>query len=169
MRRRNCHRVSAKSLFWRTKIQEGGKNIEEVLNWYKEVNAQTLKYVTYSIHDSDISDFYRLLILRIILFIVHVQQNASFRWIIGYKNLLRAAEFSGRAGILGLEYLSSDEFSNSKFEQFLQADVLRREYLNQTFNFLPFLWVNKKNLTRPTMQYSHDQLRLRETFKKSKN
>ena len=55
------------SLFSRTKIQEGGKNIEEVLNWYKEVNAQTLKYVTYSIHDSDISDFYRLIILRILI------------------------------------------------------------------------------------------------------
>ena len=79
------------------------------------------------------------------LFNVHVQWNAAFRWIIGYKNLLRACEFSGRAGILGLEYISSDEFSNAKFEQFLQADVLRREYLNQTFNFLPFLWVNKKN------------------------
>ena len=68
----------------RTKIQEGGKNIEEVLNWYKvntllclvnnvntllwlvnqEVNAQTLKYVTYSIHDSDISDFYRFYVLK---------------------------------------------------------------------------------------------------------
>ena len=80
------------------------------------------------------------------LFNVHVQWNAAFRWIIGYKNLLRACEFSGRAGILGLEYISSDEFSNAKFEQFLQADVLRREYLNQTFNFLPFLWVNKKKL-----------------------
>ena len=30
-----------------------------MLNWYKEVNTQTLKYVTYTIHDSDISDFYR--------------------------------------------------------------------------------------------------------------
>ena len=29
------------------------------MNWYKEVNTQTLKYVTYTIHDSDISDFYR--------------------------------------------------------------------------------------------------------------
>lgn len=43
----------------RTKIQEGNKAIEEVLDWYEEVNSQTLAYVTYSIHDSDISDFYR--------------------------------------------------------------------------------------------------------------
>ena len=43
----------------RTKIQEGDKAISEVLDWYEEVNSQTLAYVTYSIHDSDISDFYR--------------------------------------------------------------------------------------------------------------
>ena len=43
----------------RTKIQEGNKAIGEVLDWYEEVNSQTLAYVTYSIHDSDISDFYR--------------------------------------------------------------------------------------------------------------
>ena len=52
-------------------------------------------------------------------------------------------EFSGRAGILGLEYLSSDQFTDVKFEKFLQADVLRREYLNQTFNFLPYLLVSR--------------------------
>ena len=47
--------------YWtfRTKIQDGDKNIDDVLNWYEEVNTQTLKYVTYSIHDSDISDFYK--------------------------------------------------------------------------------------------------------------
>ena len=47
------------SQLYRTKIQEGDKAIEEVLDWYEEVNSQTLAYVTYSIHDSDISDFYR--------------------------------------------------------------------------------------------------------------
>ena len=47
------------SQLYRTKIQEGDKAIGEVLDWYEEVNSQTLAYVTYSIHDSDISDFYR--------------------------------------------------------------------------------------------------------------
>ena len=46
-------------LFPRNKIQEGNKKIGEVLEWYEEVNSQTLNYVTFSIHDSDISDFYR--------------------------------------------------------------------------------------------------------------
>ena len=112
------------SLF-RTKIQEGEKSLDEVLDWYNEVNTQTLNYVTYSIHDSDISDFYR--------------------WIIGYKNLMRAVEFAGKAGIQGLEYLATD-LTPEKYETFTQNDVLRREYLNQTFNFIPSLATQYKDL-----------------------
>ena len=58
------HCSSFLSSLWcdRTKIQEGDKAIAEVLDWYEEVNSQTLAYVTYSIHDSDISDFYRRVI-----------------------------------------------------------------------------------------------------------
>ena len=106
------------SLF-RSKIREKDKTIEEVFAWYNEINDKTLTYVTYSIHDSDLSNFYRL--------------------IIGYKNLLRAVEFAGKAGILGLEYFASRELSPRKFENFLKFDVLRREYLNQTLNFIPRL------------------------------
>ena len=63
------------------------------------------------------------------------------RWIIGYKNLLRAVEFSGVAGILGLEYLSNGNLADIKYQSFLKSEALRREYLNQSFNFLPFLEV----------------------------
>ena len=65
------------------------------------------------------------------------------RWIIGYKNLLRAVEFSGVAGILGLEYLSAGNLTDIKYQNFLKAESLRREYLNQSFNFLPFLEVRR--------------------------
>ena len=51
-------------VFSRNKIQEGDKRIGEVLEWYEEVNSQTLNYVTFSIHDSDISDFYRWVDIR---------------------------------------------------------------------------------------------------------
>ena len=54
---------------------------------------------------------------------------------------MRAVEFSGRAGILGMEYLSASTLSEKKYESFLQSDILRREYLNQSFNFLPALKV----------------------------
>ena len=107
-----------KHALFRSKIKDRDKSIEEVFNWYNEVNGNTLNYVTYSIHDSDISNFYR--------------------FIIGYKNLLRSVEFAGKAGILGMEYTTSG-LDPEKFENFLEFDILRREYLNQTTNFLPYI------------------------------
>ena len=68
--------LQIKHALFRTKIKDGEKSMDEVFNWYNELNSNTLNYVTYSIHDSDISNFYR--------------------FIIGYKNLLRTVEFSGR-------------------------------------------------------------------------
>jgi hypothetical protein len=103
---------------FRTKIRDREKSIEEVLAWYNEVNTITLNYVTYSIHDSDISNFYR--------------------YIIGYKNLLRCVEYAGKAGILGMEYATIG-LTKKKYENFLEFDALRREYLDQTTNFLPLI------------------------------
>ena len=42
----------------------------------------------------------------------------------GYKNLLRAVEYAGKAGIIGIEYLSTG-LTEEKYENFLNNDVLR--------------------------------------------
>ncbi|XP_023333523.1 uncharacterized protein LOC111705255 isoform X2 [Eurytemora carolleeae] len=104
------------SLF-RTKIPDGEKSMNSVLDWYNKVNTQTLSVVTYSIQDSDISDFYR--------------------YIIGYKNLLRSVEYAGKSMVHGMAYISTGISTQNKFQGFLEYDMLRREYLNQTFNVIP--------------------------------
>ena len=71
---------------------------------------------------------------------------------------MRAVEFSGRAGILGLEYISSSGLGEQKFERFIKAEALRREYLNQTFNFLPYL---KNNYTAIEDDVSFDIIQAR--------
>ena len=133
--------LQIKHALFRTKIKDGEKSMDEVFNWYNELNSNTLNYVTYSIHDSDISNFYR--------------------FIIGYKNLLRTVEFSGRAGILGMEYMATG-LDQDKFEQFLEFDVLRREYLNQTFNFLPYIQVFYEEYTAKERTFDMDQDRIKE-------
>ena len=45
---------------------------------------------------------------------------------------------SGKAGIYGMEYLTTD-LSPQKYERFLEYEILRREYINQTLNFIPTL------------------------------
>ena len=97
-----------------------------MLAWYNDLNSRTLSWVTYSVKDSDISDFYR--------------------WIIGYKNLLRAVEFAGKAGIIGMEYLATPGLAPKQYENFLKFNSLRKEYLNQTFNFVPQLQVKYEDL-----------------------
>lgn len=103
---------------FRTKIREGAKGIFEVLKWYNDINAFILDYISVSIKDSDVSDFYR--------------------YIIGFKNLLRSVEFSGKSGIYGLRYLTQDGYLEREYmHEFIRFEMLRREYLNQTFNFMP--------------------------------
>ena len=58
----------------------------EALKWYNDINSYLLNYVSTTFRDSfleeDLSDFYR--------------------YIIGYKNLVRSVEYSGKAGALGI-------------------------------------------------------------------
>ena len=65
-------------------IREGDKGIFQVLEWYNKINSFMLDYMSVSIKDSDLSNFYRL--------------------IIAFKNLQRSVEFSGKSGIFGLRY-----------------------------------------------------------------
>ena len=57
----------ALSLF-RTKITRrdtavrDGRRMEEVLSWYNDINTRTLSWVTYTVKESDVSDFYRYII-----------------------------------------------------------------------------------------------------------
>ena len=89
------------------------------MQWYDRITSFVLDYISVSIKDSDVSNFYR--------------------YIISLKNLLRATEYTGKAGIYGIRYLSSRLLGRVRFQEFVKSETLRREYLNQTFNFMPEL------------------------------
>jgi hypothetical protein len=91
----------------------------QVMDWYNTINSFMLDYISVSIKDSDLSNFYRL--------------------IIAFKNLQRGVEFSGKSGIFGIRYLSSGKLTRKMHHQFVRFEMLRKEYLNQTFNFMPEL------------------------------
>lgn len=105
-----------KHSIFRTKIREGEKGIMQVLDWYNKINSFMLDYISVSIKDSDLSNFYRL--------------------IIAFKNLQRSVEFSGKSGIFGIRYLSSGRLTRKMHHNFVRYEMLRKEYLNQTFNFM---------------------------------
>jgi hypothetical protein len=54
-------------------IREGDKSIFDVIKWYNDITSFFLDYISLSIKDSDVSNFYK--------------------HIIAFKNLLRSVEF----------------------------------------------------------------------------
>ena len=65
-------------------IRDGEKTttLLEVLDWYNKINSYLLNYFSTSIRESDLSSFYR--------------------YIIGFKNLMRSVEYCGKAGVWGI-------------------------------------------------------------------
>ena len=108
-------------------IREGEKGIFEVLKWYNDINSFILDYISVSIKDSDVSDFYR--------------------YVIGFKNLLRSVEFGGKSSIYGYRYLAQGFLERHYMHDFIRYEMLRKEYLNQTFNFVPGLQQEYDQLT----------------------
>lgn len=90
-----------------------------MLKWYNDITSFILDYISVSIKDSDVSDFYR--------------------YVIGFKNMLRSVEFSGKSSIFGLRYLAMGSVEREYMHDFIRFEMLRREYLNQTFNFMPLV------------------------------
>ena len=68
------------------KFKIKGKLFFSICNRYDNINQLILNYISIAIKDSDVSDFYR--------------------YIIAMKNLLRATEYTGKAGIFGIRYNS---------------------------------------------------------------
>ena len=55
-----------------------------------------------------------------------------------------------------MEYVATG-LNPEKFEQFLEFDVLRREYLEQTFNFLPHIKKDYEEYTKTERTFDLDQ------------
>ena len=51
--------------------------------------------------------------------------------------MLRSSEACGKAGVYGLRYLSRGKLEKKLFHNFIRNEMLRKEYLNQTFQVLP--------------------------------
>ena len=55
---------------------------------------------------------------------------------------MRSIEACGKAGVFGLRYLSRGKLEKKYFYRFVRNEMLRREYLNQTFLVLPEIQVD---------------------------
>ena len=60
---------------------------------------------------------------------------------------IRAVEFTGKSGIYGIRYLSQGFIERQHHQDFVRFEMLRIEYLNQTFNFMPEIRIVYDNAT----------------------
>ena len=50
---------------------------------------------------------------------------------------MRSTEECGKAGVYGLRYMARGTLQKKYFHRFVRNEMLRKEYLNQTFQVLP--------------------------------
>ena len=65
--------------------------------------------------------------------------SAVWRYLIGYKNLLRAIENLGIAVVYGIRYYGQGNITEDNYVQFIKHDTISSEYLNQSRNFVTYV------------------------------
>ncbi|KAG5683567.1 hypothetical protein PVAND_012840 [Polypedilum vanderplanki] len=102
-------------------------NVFEAMLWYKEVNNVLLDYLTSKIKESD--------------------KSGIWRYLIGFKNLIRAIENIGVSAVYGINYFGRGTLSKENYVNYIKYDVLGKDLLNSSFIYVPYLKDEYKNLT----------------------
>ena len=76
--------------------------------------------------------------------------SAVWRYLIGYKNLLRAIENLGIAVVYGIRYYGQGNLTADNYVQFIKHDTLSSAYLNQSINFVPYVRKNFEKIKKET-------------------
>lgn len=71
-----------------------------------------------------------------------------WRYLIGYKNLLRAIENLGIAVVYGIRYYGQGNLTQDNYIQFIKHDTLSSAYLNQSINFVAYVRKNFEKIKK---------------------
>ena len=63
----------------------------------------------------------------------------DFRYLISFKNLLRAIENIGIVSVYGIKYLTTGKVTQENFIKYVEHDTLIWEYLNSSIHLAPYL------------------------------
>ncbi|XP_032517794.1 uncharacterized protein LOC116770432 [Danaus plexippus] len=102
----------------RAKINSG-TSMTEVVEWYTNANAALLTHLTKEIKDTD--------------------SSTIWRYLVGFKNLLRSVECKGIASVLGINYFARGFLQPRAHEKYISHMVLGRDLLDNTLNLVPSL------------------------------
>jgi hypothetical protein len=71
----------------------------------------------------------------------------EFRYLVGFKNLIRSIENIGVSAVYGINFYGRGYLSTEKYINYIKHDVLGKDLLNSTLNYVPSLKHEYKNLT----------------------
>ena len=74
----------------------------------------------------------------------------EFRYLISFKNLLRAIENIGIVSVYGIKYLTTGKVTQENFIKYVEHDTLIWEYLNSSIHLAPYLQEKLQNVYSTT-------------------
>jgi len=105
---------------FRVKVREGRiGEITEILAWYEYINDVILDHLDDEIKSTD--------------------RSGVWRYLISFKNLLRAIENIGIVSVYGIRYLTTGNVTQQNYIKYVEHDTLIWEYLNSSIHLAPYL------------------------------
>ncbi|QQP41908.1 Uncharacterized protein FKW44_016410, partial [Caligus rogercresseyi] len=109
------------------KVREGRfGEITSILAWYEFINDIILDHL-----DDEIKS---------------TNKSGVWRYLISFKNLLRAIENIGIVSVYGIKYLTTGNVTQENFIKYVEHDTLIWEYLNSSVHLAPYLEEKFQNI-----------------------
>lgn len=70
-----------------------------------------------------------------------------YRYLIGFKNLIRSIENIGVSAVYGINYFGRGYLGTESYINFIKYDTLGKDLLNSSLNYVPYLKAEYMNLT----------------------
>lgn len=106
-----------------------------MMHWYRVVNGAMLDHLSNQIKETN--------------------ESGVWRYLIALKNLLRSIESFGISSVFGINYFGRGKLSTESFISFIRHDVLARDLLNASLNYVPSLKMLYRNETNSILSYGH--------------
>ncbi|KAH8347689.1 hypothetical protein KR084_000255 [Drosophila pseudotakahashii] len=111
----------------RVRLEPEESSITEVMNWYTSINRGLLHHLNEQIKETD--------------------NSGVWRYLVGFKNLLKSIECQNIATSFGIRYYGRGSLTAENFVSYVRYEFMAREMINSTLNYAPMLKNMYTNIT----------------------
>ncbi|KAH8233139.1 hypothetical protein KR026_004758 [Drosophila bipectinata] len=111
----------------RVRLEPEESSITEVMNWYTSINRGLLHHLNEQIKETD--------------------NSGVWRYLVGFKNLLKSIECQNIATSFGIRYYGRGSLTAENFVSYVRYEFMAREMINSTLNYAPMLKEMYTNIT----------------------